>query len=630
MMKVKLFGVLALALILASCSCAHFKSLKPMKPNHKGWFGWGWGNRNQVRCSEEIVSRCPGRFQWRRLDCGKWTKDCQDLINPELKCPGRWKWSNVDGFGWTRVCFKTFDQRVENFCPGRFTWARLDNWGWVKDCLGVWNNEQECPGRYKYINAGMRSGWTKECLRFAPQWYFGFCPTRIRWDRLDDGRWLRQCSELKSTRPACNGRWRWVWLLIGGWRQNCVSRPAGWKALNYGWRWDWQLSFGAAIPDEIPQASKIDNFIFGLLSFLKKGERLILQVSANGAISVRLNPDTSAGVPHILIVPNGNANQALKNTIDQLEDELNDSTDLESYSIKTDYSLTASWGRFNNLEWFAQLQALYKQKKAAGIYISKSGDIEVREDKTGAPGTYLIYYDRSSDDQSLIFEAIQDHLKRNRLDGTSRLEVAVSPKASWYLELLRLLKAGKQVEIDIDANGNIVVREAAAKKGGNPWFFSKGLLELEVEDDSVRALLYKKLQDFLLEEEDLQQYTTTTVVTTIEKPISSQTLGEQKWLDSLEQKVKTATDVFIIIDSDAKITLREDPNDNKDGVGTITLVFTTADRSEEQIAAYQRIQRLLNTRPHLKKSVFESSKVFEKKDTITVSTTTTSTIPKKK
>lgn len=618
-MRVEVLGIIAL-LLIASGSCASFKSLKPMKsmrPQHKLF--------HKVLCSEVPVAICPGRHQWRRLDCGRWTKDCLDLINPELKCPARWKWSNIDGYGWTKVCFKSFDLGVEQFCPGRFTWARMDNWQWVKDCLGVWNNEEECPGRFRYINSGLQVGWTKECLRVAPQWYFGWCPTRIRWDRLDNGWWLRQCVQSESTRAGCTGRWRWRWA-ITGWTQSCIAYPIGWRAPKYNWILNWQLPFGTQTPVSIPQATPTENLIFGLRTFLKKGKKLILQVAPNGAISIRLNPDQGKEVPDVLIKPAGKVTAAQQIAIDQLEDELNASTDLDGYSIRSDTSLTVAWGPFDNLAWFRQLQALYAQKKSVGIDILKNGEIQVKEDASGEAKTYIINYDTEDDDDDAVYEAIQEFLKKQRLDSTDRFGIATNPKAQWYLDLLRLLKAGKQAEIDIDETGKVIVREAKAQAGGNPWFFSNSLLRLTEDNDGVRWRMYEKIQAFLLGQEELQKYTTTKVVTTIEKPISSQTLGEQKWLDSLEKKVKEAKDVFVIIDEKAQVTLREDPNDNQDGVGTITLVFTTADRSEAQIASYQRIHRLLNTRPQLKPSVFESKTVFVKKDTVTVTVPETATV----
>ena len=593
-MRVTVLGIVALLLIVASCTCAKFHPLKPMKAH-------------QLKAHKDPAVNlwCPGKFEWRRLDVVRWTMDCTDLINPYLVCPGRFKWSNVDGNGWTKVCLKKYDWLVEVFCPAKFTWARMDDGVLVKDCVGVWKNEIECPGRFRYANTNFNwQVWTKECLDGEPNPFWGHCASSVRWDYLDNGVVLRQCIQNERKRPICNGRWRWA-SEKGKWAQSCKPFPVGYIARFCFWLWTWQLPFGTPEPAPIYVGSQTEKLTYSMLKFLNLGTKLVLQVNGVGYMLIRINPDQKKTTADVTIQPSESVTAWQQQSIDQLEDELNDSPDLYGFSVTSDLTFQP-WPWWNQLEWFTNFTTILNSGRPVGIYIQPSGLFDVREDKTATGKVYSIYYDPASDSQTSTYNQIQEFLRIRAYLPFNKIQQTASVDSQWYKDLLALLSAGKGGEIDIDKNGVVSIKQIPIVKGQNPWIFSKGLIEDGDEDKTIRGAIYKKLQEFLLAQKDIQKYTPAPIVT--QKPKPAANLGEIQWLDSLEKKMKEKKDVFIIIDDDAKTILRDDPKDNKDGIASIILYFTTQSRSEKQIIGYQRIQRLLNSRPHLKPLVKESTK----------------------
>ena len=580
---------------------------------------------------------CPGSFIWRTLNNGKQTKDCTDVVNGNTTCPGRFKYSNI-GEGWTKVCLSSFNLRIARFCPGKFRFAFLDNGKRIRDCLGVFHQEQVCPKRFKYVRVA--GGWGKVCIASVPLWRWGKCAGRVSWSRLDNGRWIRDCDTSAPAKPVCRGRRRWG-LFGRRWNLSCdtTAVPVP-KPTTINWRWTWLLNFGTQAPgtsddldddqedaddtdDKPPAGSQIESLILQLLEVVSRRVRIFIVLSEDGNIQIRENSDTSEGTADITIIAGGRVTPALKKLADQLEDALNDSDDLDDYSVKVDLGVSGSTLP-NPLQWVLDLQRYITSGQSCGVHILTGGKIEVRPETTRPEGYfYTVYADADSDEQQVILKKIVDFLKSKypQIEVRNRFKVILSTSTPWYIRLLSLLNSGKQAEIDVDTDGNIIVIEKAAPAGGNPWFFSRRLLEL-TNKNSIQYQVYVKLQEFLTQQEAIQKYTTKTIVNTVTKPISSQTLGEQRWLDSLEAKMNDAKDVFIIIEADGKITLREDPNDNKDGVGTTTILFTTADRSDKQVASYDRIKRLLGSRASLQEFIRESDEVYIKVDSITTTTTT--------
>ena len=397
----------------------------------------------------------------------------------------------------------------------------------------------------------------------------------------------------------------------------------------------WTLDLG--VLEKTPNGDEAAIFAF-LESLLKKGRKFYLIVDENGRIKIRENFERAKGTADITITgvtPRVTPKQI--SVIQALYNHLTARPALKKYTIVMDFSAISKAKDPN--QWLIDLRDLIKKGKSGIIDIDAQGAIKVREDKNAGSSKQQITWiinilsatTSAKNSQKLVIDFLnqQKDLAKYNYDETK-----FSTSASWYIELLKYIKAKKPVDLEVDELGKIIIRPGKQTNGGKFTWSIVNILSKIKDKDSVQYQTLLKLIAFIKTNKPISStfttVTTTTTTTTEEVPTpitNSQITGLKPFIDKLESLLKAGNEAFIKVDGKGTILMSVDPV-RKGGKSFYRIIRDSPKPTVAQSSIIAVIEAAIKERKGLsaylntKLSQLPPGKIVKTTSTTTVTTTT--------
>jgi hypothetical protein len=379
-----------------------------------------------------------------------------------------------------------------------------------------------------------------------------------------------------------------------------------------------------------------DQWLITLRQWLLQGRRCIVRILFGGNIQVVQDPRPIVG---------GRAGFTF-------EFDENDTTQKSIFNfctqtIQSDPQIKGFWVNVNTqnddpqfndkAQWFVTLLGWLNKNRQVNIWVNWRGQIIVKQSwrQPGFAGwrisTNLNSVPKTRVQQYNILLRLNTWLAENRsLQKFTNKPEPVTPStqvftvnAHWYITLVQLLKQNKQVEIEVDEDGFLDVRESKTQTGKAGYIILTDIKKI-TDVNSPQYQIVFNLQNFIkTQKTTLDQYITVTTTTTT--TTTNQVGGAEAFLNALAKLIAEKRQFTITIRGDNTYDVQE----NQKKVGTesfFVVVFSTATPTAAQKDAHARLYKSLNTRPNIIK--FDRSQKQDDPFNAVIKTTSTVTTTK--
>lgn len=289
----------------------------------------------------------------------------------------------------------------------------------------------------------------------------------------------------------------------------------------------------------------------------------------------------------------------------------------------------------NPYDWIDGLRGIFKGGRNAILTIYKGGEFCITEDPKPVPRgsrpTLTVVYDRRDRDHVQTYDWLFNYLQGERdfsrylPDESAQYEF--NEDSDWYVDLLDFLKQRKQVEIEVDEDGQVSVFLSRRQTGTPGYTILTNIRNIQNQRSPQYYALFNLLNFIESHKNIIQQYitvTTTTVTTN-----TAQVSGGEAFLNQLAALLAQNRQFTIIIDNNNTYQVNE--NRTKSGnSGFFTVQYSTSNPTKAQQTAWDNLYNLLKTRPNILKLDRTSKPVSDPFAAIITSTTVTTTTTTKK
>lgn len=288
----------------------------------------------------------------------------------------------------------------------------------------------------------------------------------------------------------------------------------------------------------------------------------------------------------------------------------------------------------NPYDWMEGLRGIFRGGRNAILTIYKGGEFCITEDLNPVPRgsrpSLSIVYDRRDNDHvqtyNWLFNYLQGDRDFSRYLPDESAQYEFNEQSSWYVDLLDFLKQKKQVEIEVDEDGQVFVFLSRRQTGSPGYTILTNIRTIQNQRSPQYYALFN-LNNFIESHKNaIQKYitvTTTTVTTN-----TAQVSGGEAFLNRLAALLGQNRQFTIVIDNNNTYQVNENPK--KSGqLGFFTIEFSTTKPTQAQRTAWDNLDKLLSTRPNIykfnrsQKPVSDPFSAVIKTTSVTTTTTTT-------
>ena len=391
---------------------------------------------------------------------------------------------------------------------------------------------------------------------------------------------------------------------------------------NIDWRWVFELYWGTPIPTDLKINDGLRRLLHILLQLLNAGRRIWLQVDETGLIHIIENPDRGCGW-HITLTRTGKTSPVQLRVLLALWKWLSglSSKDFKPYKlVNSSDKLIAV---YNPNQWLIDLRDLLKRGKVVIIFIGIDGRVTVKENGSSKTPYYTFAFDKKNPISVNIYNIVFSLVKRQpdiyRYDVE---QVVLTDRAVWYLDLVKWINQGYIVDIEIDANGFILIKNKTKGPKGS-WRLVNKVDSLS--KTSVQYIIWLYFQNFVTTHRTIKEtWITTTTTETITNVIKI--TDPQQFLTTLLKLMNQKKQVTISIDATGSIGLAE--NAKREGTEAwFDLVYSTKSVNQSQKDTYDSLFELLRSRKDIIK--FHKNKGLKFNATVITTETITKVVKKK-
>jgi hypothetical protein len=416
---------------------------------------------------------------------------------------------------------------------------------------------------------------------------------------------------------------------------NGVTVP--WSYGNWIWKYRWNFSYDG--DKDYRHYTSPEGFIQILRIVFSQGKKVWIWVERNDELPVRQiygvnptkeNPDLSLDGPKVRYwIENYNR---LDELFKFLQANFPDKELVNKFPVPENYQEVAK--PQNPYDWIEGLRGILRGGRNAILTIYKGGEFCITEDPKPVPRgsrpSLTVIYDRRDNDHVQTYNWLFNYLQGNRdfsqylPDESAQYEF--NEDSNWYVDLLDFLKQRKQVEIEVDEEGQVFVFLSRRQNGSPGYTILTNIRTIQNQRSPQYYALFN-LNNFIESHRNIiQQYitvTTTTVTTN-----TAQVSGGEAFLNKLAGLLGQNRQFTIVIDNNNTYQVNE--NRNKSGnSGFFTVEYSTSKPTSAQRTAWDNLYKLLKTRPTILRLDRTSQPVSDpfaaviKTTSVTTTTTTT-------